>query len=351
MWLKGLYLVDYAAASATDLGVAWGSRGTENRPFGARDETRFAFPVDEASRGEDLDGDGDIDDLVVHLHDVTTRETANLRLGGLPRVLAEHWMVIEEGDSLRVHDLSSDRSRDLEVTGRRVELSGHHLIIAASETERAEDLNGDGDAEDEVWHVHDLVSGVTTNLVLAAGESSLWSRVGDRLLLEVADRDSGWVTHDLASSETTDLRLAVRKWSWFLFGDRLLFLVSENDQRAFDRWADLNGDGDMHDVVWHLLDANGVTTNLGLAGSGQGWERYEPPRESRSGNIVVFPVWEFRQSEDLDGDGMVDNGPGVARAHCDFRRDDQSRHARSQRRERLARLFGPRDLRRRRPQW
>ena len=85
--------------------------------------------VYERHQVEDLNGDGDTWDQVLHVHNLATGETTNLRLvlGSVPA----RWVV-----------------------------SGDWLVVWVSESGhgQAEDLNGDGDTRDEVLHLVDLAA-------------------------------------------------------------------------------------------------------------------------------------------------------------------------------------------------
>lgn len=110
-----------------------------------------ALLVSEYRQKKDLNGDGDDDDLVLHIY---TASTGELRTTGLA------------GSSLVMSDA---------VIGFRVSEFG----------QGGADLNGDGDTSDSVAHVHDPMTGTTDNLGLAT--SSLVSLDGGALAFVTAE--------------------------------------------------------------------------------------------------------------------------------------------------------------------
>jgi len=195
----------------------------------ALEESLLLFVVGETSQGvTDLNGDGDTNDHVVHLHDTATGLTLNTRLAGFPRA-----------------------DTGLRTDGRRA------AFIVLELAQGRTDLNGDGDAGDPVMHVADLELGTITNLGLATAG--------------VLPRSYEWSSGHLA------------------------FVVSETGQAA-----DLNGDGDMLDSVLHVLRPGQSTAdNLGLAIL----DLYAAPGH------FAFRVFESAQANtDLNGDGDTFDG-------------------------------------------
>jgi hypothetical protein len=82
----------------------------------------FLFEVSERHQRQDLNGDGDRWDVVLHVRDLEAGETTNLGLAGFVRALSDEW-----------------------------------FVFGVSERSQGADLNGDGDGEDfSVLHVLDL---------------------------------------------------------------------------------------------------------------------------------------------------------------------------------------------------
>ena len=277
---------------------------------------QLLLAVSERAHGKDFNDDGDDRDEVLHVHDLSSGRTTNLKADADEWSLSGNSLVFQtsertedkdlngDGDTRdtvwQVLDLSSGEITNVGLAGKESSLSGNWLILWVSESDHEEDLNGDGDVDDDVWHVYDLALKKATNLRLAAGEN--WSHSGNLLVLwvfEVAQGEDlngdGTVAevgvahvHDLSAGKTTNLRLVGR--SAGLSGDSFVVQVPERTNRE-----DLNGDGDTKDWVWHVYDlSSGETTNLGVAGDAQ----------RVSENWLVMWVSEEKQGgRDLNGDG------------------------------------------------
>lgn len=129
---------------------------------------RLAFQVSERHQGEDLNGDGDRDDFVLHLHDLEHRETINLGIEGHLLDLAPERLVFWNDDGIHVLDLESGQ---ISLHGRTVYLglSGDQLILTHLES-----------ASSGTLFMHDLETGEGINLGLAmtpyrVQRSSCWS--------------------------------------------------------------------------------------------------------------------------------------------------------------------------------
>ena len=280
--------------------------------------------------GEDLNGDGDSEDDVLHLYNFETATTSNLEVAGHSLGFSGNWLafgVVEsdeggrdlngDGDSddfvLHVHDLESGTTTNLELDVFDLESSGNWLVFWVDESSQGgEDLNGDGDLEDRnVLHVHDLETGTTTNLGLAAAGFARSISISDNwLVFGVVESNEGGrdlngdgdavdevvYVHNLSTAETTNLGLA--GYYLALSDNWLVFEVPEYGQGT----VDLNGDGDSRDQVFHVYDLEGATTtNLELA-----CREFEDHEcfFSLSENWLVFWVAERNQGRvDLNGDG------------------------------------------------
>lgn len=334
----------------------------------------LVFVVSESERGEDLTADGDTEDDVVHIHNLSSGETTHLGLvrfesffAALEMVISGDWLVFFgnledrlfhlhhlptgettnlealesgfdpnsfsvsndwfvfsarpvtdffDGDlsnrALRVRNLQSSETVDFSVTAGGFRVSGDVLASEISEGP-GNDLNGDGDTQDQVVHVHGLLTGETSTLGLAGvvdfGELDLFAAAG-WLNFSVSESQQGGIdlnndgdvddrvmhVHDLSTGETRNLGLAA--FSAPVLGNWLPLVVREGQQGK-----DLNGDGDVDDRVVHIHDlAKAETTNLGLAGCAG----------PVSGGWLAFDVLEGQQGEDLNADG--DTGDRVVHA-------------------------------------
>jgi hypothetical protein len=104
---------------------------------------RLVYSRWETFGSEDLNGDGDLEDIVLTTEDLGSRRVTNVGLLGVRG---------PDQDSL-IGPFWED---------------GHAFWI--SEAEEGRDLNGDGDRADLVMHVHDAARGETTNTGLAVLE-------------------------------------------------------------------------------------------------------------------------------------------------------------------------------------
>ena len=179
-------------------------------------------------------------------------------------------------------------------------------FVAAAIDERAqhdEDLNGDGDAIDHVLVLMEPRSGSYQNLGIA-----VYRFVGSptHLLVRVLESAQGstdlngdgdlsdGVLHlvDVRRGTVTNLGLAGE--ALWLGRDHALVAASEPEQGGFD----LNGDGDIVDLVFHVVDLEtGSIDNLALAAA------HSLPQIRGDGDAVALRVSERNQGADLNGDG------------------------------------------------
>ncbi len=273
-WLASLALCvppNAHAQTTINLGLA----GT-GMPTASRGDF-VALAASEAAQGLDLNGDGALDDFVLHLHQVTTGATTNTGLT-LPPIAPA---TVRLGDRLCTT-----------------------LVREASLGAAGTDLNGDGDATDDVHAVHDLATGVTTNLALAGHAiARLAATQGPHLLFGVSEWSQGvdlngdgdafdivlhYWTPGLGPATNVGRALA---FSEIAMGSRhALFLADESAQGV-----DLNGDGNLNAAVVQAYDlASGAVTNLGYAAHDVRCD----------GDLFAFTVFESLQGlTDLDGDG------------------------------------------------
>lgn len=187
---------------------------------------------------------------------------------------------------------------------------GNFVFLGVDEAQQGGlDLNGDGDAFDQVLHVHDVQTTVTTNIGLAITGNLAVS--GSRVVFELSENGHGGVDWNLdgdafdsipqildATTLTiTDPGIAGSYFPPMIDGDYVAFEVLEADQAA----TDLNGDGDVNDSVLHVFDlVTGVTTNTFLAAKAS----FAGATPRLSGKLVTVLVSEANQGmTDLNGDG------------------------------------------------
>lgn len=181
-------------------------------------------------------------------------------------------------------------------------------VLALEANQGATDLNGDGDAIDAVVHTVDPQTGAVHNLALACvDEDFAGAGAGTRFAFRVTEAVQGATdlngdgdaldmvphVHDVATGTTTSLGLAAL-YGAVLGEDLAALLVPEAAQGG----VDLNGDGDALDRVLHVVELpGGAITNVRLAVSVNG--------ANASGSLVGFQVDEADQGQDLDGDGLL----------------------------------------------
>ncbi len=286
-----------------------------------------SFAVPEAAEGRDLNGDGDPDDHVLHVHDVRRGSTRNLRLavalGGLFSVeqdgalvafgVAETEQGVDlDGDGLRnsVQAFVYEADRGLTTQlglhlSSRMHLSSESPIVAGrrvvlvAEERTSGDLNADGDTEDRIVHVYDADTGTLQNLGRAVDrvvvEGSMLALVTCQCEhgIELHDLESGlirmtpqspagvWVGGDLALLRLEESGNPAKMFAYDRFTDALFelgplafvpyepALVDRRAAFSVDELAsgqDLDGDGELLDTVLQIFDARtGTLQSSGLA--------------------------------------------------------------------------------------
>jgi len=234
--LTDIVLATYVPSTGTTTSLGLGV-GFSDWAFVGR---QLVIAVLESLQSVDLDGDGDLDDRVLHVWDPLTGLVTN---SGVPIALpAADWVV-----------------------------SGDQLIVSVAETHYGQDLDGDGTLEGTAVSVFDpATTAVTpTELVWGFYPPQWMQAVDDELYLALRDHDVVLDNHtlhriDVPSGAATSLGLALGQFYEtrpLALRDRLAALLVSEDA------GDLNGDGDAEDLVLHLLDLDtDRTRNLGLAG-------------------------------------------------------------------------------------
>ena len=270
------------------------------------------FRVDE-SPGLDLNGDGDFVDSVLHLFKPATGLVANLRLAcsrdpvardGLVAIfVSERFQGMQDlnGDGdvadvvlsvghvpsatvislgLAVGEAQQFGPHGFTVFAPIAKVGADHVAFQVDEAAQGgADLNGDGDASDQVLFLYSHSAGATENMGLPAFEYELDD---DLLAFEVLEsahgatdlNENGAVqdlvvfTHGFRSGTTENLGLAktsgpiIVHQAFQVRNGRTAFQVSEPDQGV-----DLNGDGDVSDPVLHVFDVRSGLTNTAFAAS------------------------------------------------------------------------------------
>jgi len=235
-------------------------------------EGYVTYGAPEMYQGQDLNGDGDQEDIVFHIYDLQSGRNRNTHLvSNSAGAVVEGW-------------------------------------VAVPVQEQGEDLNEDGDVHDRVMHLVHAETGELINLKRAGLDSV---HVGSRLFFPVVEDMQGMqdlngnhtaenqVLHayDLETRTLKNLRLATdfAESGYQSDGNRLAVRVFEHHQGV-----DFSGDGDQNDRTVLLVDLPGFqVTNTGLtAGGGLGFRLYP--------DLLLVDSYEVQQGEtDLNGDGEI----------------------------------------------
>lgn len=284
----------------------------------------MAFLTSESHEARNYNEDGDFNDFVVRILETGTGTARTLPYAVRPFPLpapgddmvalavdeATHGNVDLNGDGdkldqvLHVHDTRSGMTTNVGIAAFFSLAQGRSVTFSVFEgAQGGADLNGDGDARDSVVHVYDLATGLVQNTGLASGITYV---VGGSVVFWVSESSQGrdlnsdldtadYILHTLdpTTALTTNLGLAVRNAELRAQDGLAFFPVSEADH------GDLNGDGDATDGVLHVF-ASGMVTNLGVEASAY---RGSPTR------IAAAVVEAAQGGADLNGDG--DSGDEV----------------------------------------
>lgn len=260
----------------------------------------------------DLNGDGDTEDSVAHLHDLRTGQTQNL---GLALVSVSHAIPGEDHFALLVSeqaqggtDLTGDGSTNfialhlvdasgavtntgLAPFGQTV-ASGDTLVLAAHENLSGADLDGDGQQFGSVLSLLDMETGVLRLTDVSQGALSVDDdppiELGGYLFVRVSSayRRIDPVTLDVVLSQKP-----------FPVSDRL-FLGGVAEQGT-----DLNNDGDGFDGVAHLFDVDTLAPVLNIGVSPFGLSQGES--NAVDGRVLALNLAEQAHAgrdRNLDGD-------------------------------------------------
>jgi len=263
-----LHLWDVETRSVRNTGLAGDSLGTGARAVGIGTEL-VSFGVREVSQGGSLNGDGDMSDFVLHTIERSTGAVTN---------------------------------RQLAITDNVA--SGSRLVVAVSEASQAStDLNNDMDAIDHVVHAYNPVGDAMQNLGIPVrapslsldgellGFSFLESQFGADLNGDSDTADGVALIYDFVSQETLNTGLATFSiGAPVVDGRHMLVGVWESAQGG----TDLNGDSDTADVVQHVVsvDTPGIV-NLQVSGAAA----------LSNGRIAYQRLEAGEAGVDLNGDG------------------------------------------------
>jgi len=285
--------------------------------------TFVAFVGGEGAQGADLNGDGDLNDGALHLHDLRTGTTRYLGCASVTTtpVVTDRFVafgVLEESDGAQdlngdgdawdtvafVFDRATGQVRNLGVAiARHALITDRVLAFLASEVEQGADLDGDGVLSLQTMYVVDPATGVGTALAprpaLSAYDGQPQFAVSDSRVYWRAHSDGSIWTHDLATQATANIGLRTPAEP-ISRGGVVAFIVSESQSGM----QDLNGDGDAVDfLVGVVPSSGGAPVILPLAGM------YPLAAYLKIGmNLVLGYRWESVATGDLNSDGDTQDG-------------------------------------------
>lgn len=230
-----LFVYDLALGSLDNQALALGSGLPCCGPFLTATSALVAAGVSEAGQGNlDLNGDGDADDVVLHVYDHRTGLTMNTGLAVLPASREASTFI---GD-------------------------GYVAFVVPEAAQGHQDLDGNGASDGQVLHVYDSRTRLAANVGREIGEVLLFragcfgynvneARLGD--LNGDGDSEDPFIPelYDVHAGTIMNLHVATVHGSLFSAGGKWVALVSEGRQGA----TDLNGDGDALDGVYHAYDS------------------------------------------------------------------------------------------------
>jgi hypothetical protein len=326
-WLTLLPLLAIALPGDAQVSVAPVStaRAAEAVPWVGGDWVAFLQPEED----RDLNGDGDTDDSVLQVANVTTRQISNLGLavdaslagddllppvaiaGGTLAALvseADQGKRDLNGDNdttdtvLETVDLASRRVTRIGLAGSEVRMDGNRIVVLTPEAAQANrDLNGDNDTADQVLQVYDVGTQQTWNTQVVAASFLMagdWAAAttpeagqgGQDLNQDSDTADSVAVLLDLKTRKVTNTGLESAYSS--ALTPRLLAVAVEEARQGNH---DLNGDNDTADAVLQVINlATMEAINTAQDASGD---------VVADGGLVAFVTEESRQKNaDLNGD-------------------------------------------------
>jgi len=301
------------------------------------DGNTAVFTVSEPGQRRDLTGDGKIIGDVIHVFDATSGEVRNLGLdsvgftpllqGRMLAFCAFESPVDLNGDGdmddgvLHVYDTVRRSLTNLRLAGCGDVTDGRRLVFSVDEASQGQDLNQDGDAQDRVVHIFDLVTGRIQNTRLTLGVVGLFGLpqdavefLDDRRIAVVAERPGSFTLGlhlvDTATGRVSDLGLRISNFdpggfeAGFKVGGGQALVPVPSD-------VDLNGDGNFaNDKVLHRIDlASGRVENTGIAIADSlyagAFGPADPALFIAQEGLAVFNIAEADQGKDLNGDGDI----------------------------------------------
>lgn len=278
-------------------------------------EGKLVFHTSENKAQKDLNGDGDMKDTVIRLYDETREAmTDTVITGGFPDIdgnivafhVFERWVDQDlngDGDVedmvIQFYDLETDTLTNTGIEGARASISGDLIAFHTFEFLSKQDFNGDGDDDDVLIRLYNIRTAelidphllgkhpnlVGQRLVFESNESALaqdFNQDGDLL-------DNVVRLYDLRA-KTFEAVILMGTFPEF-DGELLVYSALESQLNE-----DLTGDGDLDDSVIQLYDLTSKThTQTGIAGTSPSLYR----------DKIAFYTHESWVNQDLNGDGLI----------------------------------------------
>jgi len=280
-------------------------------------EDKFVFFTNESSEGLDLNRDGDFTDNVLRIYDLVSKELSVTLLNGVVPVLYEDQMLFHtnekdenedlngDGDIkdivIRMYDTALGRISDIAITGGFPAIDGDIIAYHVYERWVDDDLNGDEDQDDFVIHYYNISNNTQINTKIEGSTASISGNTIAFHQFEVAsdtdlnnDGDANDVLIKLFDIETNQL-IDPKLFGKYpqLVGDVLVFEVSESMYQI-----DFNEDQDMTDnaVRFYHLDTEQLDEKI-LMGAFVEFD----------GNAIVYSAQELQTNTDLNKDDDLDD--------------------------------------------
>jgi len=300
------------------------------------------FFTDENLAGEDLNGDGDSNDLIIRYYNISAQNLTNTKVSGhypaiykniitFTGLTVRYFNIVDEsfvdtgisafvdipsiygsiiafptyevnanmdlngdGDKddsvIRYYDLSTKVLNNTRNVGWGASIYGDIIAFSTFESQVAQDLNGDGDTDDSVIRYYNVSSGSVVN----TGAEGWWSMLyGNIIAFEAHYRTYTAITYyNISDGSLVDTKIDGRMAC--VYGNLIVFSTPEADYGV----GDLNGDGDSEDWIIRYYDVSTRTlVNLGVEGINP--SAYE--------NIIAFETYEKDVGADLNNDGDIND--------------------------------------------
>ncbi len=318
--------------------VNTGAQGMAPKVYG----NIIAFFTDENFAGEDLNDDGDSNDLIIRYYNISSQDLTNTKVSGHYPAIYKNIITFtgstvrylnltdgsfvdtgvsafvdipsiygniitfptyevnanmdlngdgDKGDSvIMYYDLATKVLTNTGVVGWGVSIYGDIIAFSTFESQVGQDLNADGDMDDSVIRYYNISSGTVVNTRAEGWWPTLYK---DIIAFEAHYRTYTAITYyNISDGSLVDTKIDGRMAC--VYGSLIVFSTPEADYGV----GDLNGDGDSGDWVIRYYDVSTKTlVNLGVEGINP--SIYE--------NTIAFETYEKDAAADLNNDGDMND--------------------------------------------